>query len=93
MGMTYDELSVFGRLRKISRCGPVGMFEKLSQEWSHLPAEVVAEKVKRFFYYYSCDLQTFIPAPSCWISRCAQDQSSQDDYADAVVPRGELLAR
>ena len=25
MGMTYDELGIFGRLRKIERCGPVSM--------------------------------------------------------------------
>ena len=33
MGMTYDELSVFGRLRKVEKCGPYGMFTKLVQEW------------------------------------------------------------
>lgn len=53
MGMTYDELSRFGRLRKINRCGPFSMFEKLIYEWDHLPPQLVAEKVKRFFYYYS----------------------------------------
>ena len=53
MGMTYDELSRFGRLRKIDRCGPVSMFEKLVHEWNHLPPQETAEKVKRFFYYYS----------------------------------------
>lgn len=53
MGMTYDELSRFGRLRKIDRCGPVSMFEKLVHEWHHLTPQEVAEKVKRFFYYYS----------------------------------------
>jgi NAD+ synthase (glutamine-hydrolysing) len=53
MGMTYAELSRFGRLRKIHRCGPVSMFEKLVQEWQHLPPREVAAKVKRFFYYYA----------------------------------------
>lgn len=53
MGMTYEELSRFGRLRKIDRCGPLSMFEKLTAEWSHLPPREVAEKVKRFFYYYA----------------------------------------
>lgn len=28
-------------------------FRKLSVVWSHLPAKQVAEKVKRFFYFYS----------------------------------------
>jgi hypothetical protein len=27
MGMTYEELSVYGRLRKIFRCGPVSMYQ------------------------------------------------------------------
>lgn len=33
MGMTYDELSVFGRLRKVDKCGPYSMFTKLVFEW------------------------------------------------------------
>lgn len=53
MGMTYEELGYFGRLRKISRCGPVSMFMKLSAKWPSLSAKEVATKVKRFFFYYS----------------------------------------
>jgi NAD+ synthase (glutamine-hydrolysing) len=53
MGMTYAELSVFGRLRKLSKCGPFGMYEKLLHMWSdqYTPREIY-EKVRRFFYYY-----------------------------------------
>ncbi|CAG8663634.1 7875_t:CDS:2, partial [Scutellospora calospora] len=54
MGMTYDELSIFGKLRKIERCGPFSMFSKLVHEWgTELRPTEVASKVKRFFYYYS----------------------------------------
>lgn len=53
MGMTYAELSRFGQLRKVHRCGPVSMFEKLVQEWDHLHPTEVAEKVKLFFKHYS----------------------------------------
>lgn len=53
MGMTYQELSVFGRLRKLDQCGPVSMYEKLVDEWTHLSPQEIAEKVKRFFKYYS----------------------------------------
>ncbi|MCA9928260.1 MAG: NAD(+) synthase [Anaerolineales bacterium] len=53
MGMTYEELSEYGRLRKIDRCGPLSMFEKLVYKWDHLPPEEVAAKVKRFFIYYA----------------------------------------
>lgn len=34
MGMTYEELGWFGRLRKLGRCGPVSMYRKLVSEWT-----------------------------------------------------------
>ena len=42
MGMTYDELSVFGRLRKPGRCGPYSMFSRLISTWNncYTPAQV-----------------------------------------------------
>lgn len=54
MGMTYSELSGFGRLRKMHHCGPFSMYSKLVQTWSHKhsPSEV-AEKVKHFFRCYA----------------------------------------
>lgn len=54
MGMTYSELSVIGRLRKISKCGPFSMFCKLIHMWKDVlsPAQV-AQKVKHFFRMYS----------------------------------------
>ncbi|KAL5552441.1 hypothetical protein UlMin_002617 [Ulmus minor] len=54
MGMTYEELSIYGRLRKIFRCGPVSMFQNLCYRWgAKLTPSEVAEKVKYFFKYYS----------------------------------------
>ncbi|KAG9045932.1 glutamine-dependent NAD(+) synthetase [Tulasnella sp. UAMH 9824] len=54
MGMTYDELSVFGRLRKVEKCGPYSMFTKLLHEWgTTLSPEQIADKVKRFFFEYA----------------------------------------
>ncbi|KAJ8457402.1 hypothetical protein ONZ45_g18326 [Pleurotus djamor] len=54
MGMTYDELSVFGRLRKVEKCGPYSMFTKLVHEWgSFLSPTQIAEKVKLFFFEYA----------------------------------------
>ena len=66
MGMTYEELSAFGRLRKVHKCGPFSMFEKLVHEWSDrlTPVEIAA-KVKRFFYFYSINrhkMTTLTPA-------------------------------
>ncbi|XP_018572873.1 probable glutamine-dependent NAD(+) synthetase [Anoplophora glabripennis] len=54
MGMTYAELSQFGRLRKIDSCGPYSMYCKLVHTWSNscTPKEV-ADKVKHFFRCYA----------------------------------------
>ena len=64
--MTYDELSMFGRLRKISRCGPYSMFCKLVHTWrANYAPLAVAEKVKRFFRAYSINrhkMTTLTPA-------------------------------
>ncbi|KAE8694657.1 Glutamine-dependent NAD(+) synthetase [Hibiscus syriacus] len=54
MAMTYEELSVYGRLRKIFRCSPVSMFKNLCYKWgATLTPSEVADKVKHFFTYYS----------------------------------------
>uniref|UniRef100_A0A673VYY5 Glutamine-dependent NAD(+) synthetase n=1 Tax=Salmo trutta TaxID=8032 RepID=A0A673VYY5_SALTR len=54
MGMTYSELSVIGRLRKISKCGPYSMFCKLIHTWREALSPLqVAAKVKHFFQMYS----------------------------------------
>jgi len=33
MGMSYEELGVYGRLRKVYRCGPVEMYQRLVALW------------------------------------------------------------
>jgi NAD+ synthase (glutamine-hydrolysing) len=89
MGMTYEELSVFARLRNISHLGPFGMYQKLLHEWGRpvlpldemdttpansppqtppelkLSGKEIADKVKRFFYYYGVNrhkMTTLTPA-------------------------------
>ncbi|XP_030917029.1 glutamine-dependent NAD(+) synthetase isoform X3 [Geospiza fortis] len=54
MGMTYAELSIYGKLRKIGKAGPYSMFCKLINIWKEIftPREV-ASKVKHFFRMYS----------------------------------------
>lgn len=54
MGMTYTELSEFGRLRKQAYCGPYSMFCKLIVTWRDAcSAKEVADKVKHFFRCYA----------------------------------------
>ncbi|KAF2247922.1 putative glutamine-dependent NAD(+) synthetase [Trematosphaeria pertusa] len=66
MGMTYHELSIFGRLRKERKLGPYGMFERLLHDWrdQYTPREV-ADKVKRFHHFYAINrhkMTTMTPA-------------------------------
>lgn len=52
--MTYDELSVFGRLREAYKLGPWGMWERLIHDWrDKMGPREVYEKVRRFFWYYA----------------------------------------
>ncbi|KAH8997827.1 glutamine-dependent NAD synthetase with GAT domain-containing protein [Lactarius hatsudake] len=54
MGMTYDELSVFGRLRKVEKSGPYSIFTKLVHEWgARLSPRQIADKVKLFYFEYA----------------------------------------
>ncbi|ROT43738.1 glutamine-dependent NAD(+) synthetase [Sodiomyces alkalinus F11] len=55
MGMSYQQLSRFGYLRKVNRLGPYGMFLRLLEEWGGeggLGPREIADKVKRFHHYY-----------------------------------------
>ncbi|KAM4018487.1 glutamine-dependent NAD(+) synthetase [Anomaloglossus baeobatrachus] len=65
MGMTYDELSVYGKLRKVVKTGPYSMFCKLLLMWREMSQRKVAEKVKHFFRMYSINrhkMTTLTPA-------------------------------
>ncbi|KAL2130883.1 hypothetical protein VTI74DRAFT_5813 [Chaetomium olivicolor] len=91
MGMTYQELTIFGRLRKLNKLGPYGMFQRLVHDWSidrerkpdddapyYTPAQV-AEKVKKFFHFYAINrhkMTTLTPALHC------NDYSPDDNRFD-----------
>ncbi|NIG58410.1 glutamine-dependent NAD(+) synthetase [Pontoporia blainvillei] len=66
MGVTYAELSVYGRLRKIAKMGPYSMFCKLLYMWKDVcTPRQVADKVKLFFSKYSTNrhkMTTLTPA-------------------------------
>ncbi|CAI5473619.1 unnamed protein product [Closterium sp. Yama58-4] len=80
MGMTYEELSLYGRLRKVMRCGPVAMFQHLCHEWrQRLSVAEVAAKVKAFFRFYSVNrhkMTTLTP------SYHAENYSPEDNRFD-----------
>lgn len=68
MGLTYEELSIMGRLRKDFRSGPVSMFSRLSTIWENKTKSEILEKVKIFFRKYSINrhkMTTITPALHC----------------------------
>ena len=53
MGMTYDELSVFGRLRKVEKCGPYSTYTKLLREWGHRLSPIqVCRDLPTYHYFF-----------------------------------------
>jgi NAD+ synthase (glutamine-hydrolysing) len=80
MGLTYDELSIFGRLRKVEKCGPYSTFIKLYHQWTPRmsPAEI-AVKVKRFFYYYALNRHKMtVLTPSYHAEQYSPDDNRYD---------------
>ena len=83
MGMTYAALSVFGRLRKVYRCGPYSMFLKLVHMWGDRlsPAEVCSSADGEGFFTFSTGRsksEAFLPL--LW------HQPSQDDGSAPRLP-------
>lgn len=79
MGMTYEELTQYGRLRKLYRCGPLSMYYHLLRTWVHYAPQVISEKVKHFFRMYAMHrhkLTTLTP------SYHAEDYSPEDNRFD-----------
>jgi len=53
MGMTYDELSIYGRLRKNAKLGPYSMWTALLHQWGNeMSPRQIYEKVKWFTWCY-----------------------------------------
>lgn len=89
MGMTYEELSVFGYLRKVEKCGPYSMFLKLLHLWTpKLKPAQVAEKVKRFFFFYAINRhkQTVL-TPSYHAEQYSPDDNRFDLRPFLINPR------
>ena len=66
MGMTYNELSIYGRMRKVDKLGPYGMWSKLLHLWGDkMSPQQIYEKVRSFFWNYGINrhkMTTITPA-------------------------------
>ncbi|KAI1611005.1 glutamine-dependent NAD(+) synthetase [Exophiala viscosa] len=82
MGLTYDELSTFGVLRKVEKLGPWSSYLRLLVEWQDRPGfgpKEVATKVERFFRYYAINRhKSTVLTPSVHMSAYNPDDNRHD---------------
>ncbi|AET41461.1 glutamine-dependent NAD(+) synthetase Ecym_8175 [Eremothecium cymbalariae DBVPG len=89
IGLTYEELSVFGRIRKVQKCGPYYTFLKLLNEWGpkSTPAEI-AKKVKDFYFYYAINRhKQTVMTPSYHAEQYSPDDNRFDLRPFMINPR------
>ncbi|KAL8641936.1 MAG: hypothetical protein Q9226_008568 [Calogaya cf. arnoldii] len=90
MGITYAELSTFGRLRKNDKLGPWGAYSKLLSTWGSLkstqspqnqplPPRQIAEKTKFFFSKYAINRHKMtVLTPSLHMEQYSPDDNRFD---------------
>jgi NAD+ synthase (glutamine-hydrolysing) len=82
MGMTYDELSAFGVLRKVDKLGPWSTYQRLLSDWHARPGygpRQIAHKVKHFFKFYAINRhKTTVITPSPHMSAYNPDDNRHD---------------
>ncbi|XP_077968595.1 glutamine-dependent NAD(+) synthetase-like [Styela clava] len=88
MGMTYDELSIYGKLRKIAACGPYSMFCKLLHMWEglHSPSQVAA-KVKHFFHSYGINRHKMTTLTPSYHAENYSPDDNRFDLRQFLYPR------
>ena len=90
MGMTYAELSEFGKLRKMHRCGPVSMYQRLLPRWlgSH-SAVAIADKVKHFFKRYGQHRHKLTTLTPAYHAESYSPDDNRFDLRQFLYPRWE----
>lgn len=82
MGFTYNELSEFGILRKVHKCGPWSAYLRLLADWNDRPGfgpRQIADKVMRFFRFYALNRhKAVVLTPSPHLSSYNPDDNRHD---------------
>ena len=82
MGLTYEELSVFGILRKVDHLGPWSAYLRLLGQWKDRPGYApreIAERVTRFFRFYAINRhKATVITPSIHLSAYTPDDNRHD---------------
>lgn len=90
MGMSYNDLDWYGKLRMMFRCGPMSMFMKLLNEsdpyWRAMTARQIGEKVKKFFKFYAMNRHKMsIITPAIHLVNYSPDDN-RFDQRPIIVP-------
>lgn len=69
MGCTYEELGLFGRLRKIEKLGPFSMWQKLCTIWPDKTPRYCYERTRFLWHYFGINVSdSSIPQASCCVA-------------------------
>jgi NAD+ synthase (glutamine-hydrolysing) len=90
MGMSYNDLDWYGKLRMMFKCGPLSMFIKLLNEpdpyWRAKTAREIGEKVKKFFKFYAMNRHKMsIITPAIHLVNYSPDDN-RFDQRPIIVP-------
>lgn len=80
MGLTYDELSAYGQLRKIDKLGPWSCYLRLLSDWRDIktPREI-ADKTMKFFRFYAMNRhKSTVLTPSIHLSAYNPEDNRHD---------------
>ena len=75
MGITYEELERFGKVRSNGRCGPYSMFNRLRASYPNTPAKDHYARIAFFFRKYSANRHKMTTLPPAYHAM----SSSPDD--------------
>merc|ERR1719433_2038386 len=90
MGMTYEELGIYGSLRNLAKCGPVTMFQQLATTtWRHINPAEVAQKVKHFFKYYAINRHKLTVLTPSYHAENYSPDDNRFDHRQFLYPRWE----
>lgn len=67
MGCTYEELGLFGRLRKIEKLGPFSMWQKLCAIWPDKTPRQCHERTRFLWHYFGINVSNVAPIHSVGI--------------------------
>lgn len=84
MGLTYEELSMFGILRKVDKLGPWSCYLRLLGLWKDragMGPQQIAEKVMRFFRHYAINRhKATVLTPSIHLSAYSKPSSCSASF-------------